>query len=368
MKKYMRLLIIILIGFVFLNSCKKRVQEKTFTIGAVLPLSGPIASYGINSQNGINIATAEIHAKDNIKINVIYEDDAGQVQNAVSATNKLIYSNQVPLIIGEASSGYSLAIAPICNKSKVILCSPVSSAAELTEKGGDYFFRVCPSDAFQARILAKWLKEENKMNVSLLYVNSDWGTSLKNEFTKYFLPEGGTIIANESCEEGDRDFKTQIAKINKPEAQAIVSFTPPKEGGIFVRQVREMNIKLPLYGGDFWGTPEFTESGGEATEGVYFTFPANPTGTLFEQFADKYHKKYNKEPDVYAAYAYDLTNIVGNAIKSGVSTGEKIRQYLLKMETYEGVTGPTKFDQNGDVITKTFDRVTISNGKHVSIK
>jgi branched-chain amino acid transport system substrate-binding protein len=362
-------LLAMICSLLVLSTCSpKQSKLKEVVIGAVLPLTGPIASYGRNAQAGIDLAIAEENSKDSIKVRVIYEDDAGEATNAVSAAQKLISMNNVPLIVGEASSGFSLAIAPICNQHEVVLFSPISSAAELTSKGGPFFFRVCPSDAFQAKILAQWLVDDKIKNVSLLYVNSDWGLSLKDEFTLDYISSGGNIVAVEACREGDRDFRSYLAKLKRDEIQALVAFTPPKEGGPMVRQARELGFTVPLYGGDFWGTPEFKETAGEAANGVLFTFPASPSGLKYDEFVEKYKKAYGKDPDVYAAYSYDLMHIVFRSLRAGATTGVKLRDYLRSMDTYVGITGPTRFDQHGDVITKTFDKKTIINSKNVIVK
>jgi len=314
------------------------------------------------------MAVEEINAEGKVKIRVIYEDDAGEAKNAVSAAQKLITVDKVPLIIGEAASGLSLAIAPIANENKVVLFSPISSAAELTEKGGDYFFRVCPSDAFQARVLAQWLHDQKIARVSLIFVNNNWGVSLKDEFVNHYTKGGGSILTIESLKENDRDFRTQLSKMLRVKPQALVGFTYGKEGGLFLKQARQLGVKVPIFGGDVWGSPELLESAGKASEGVYFTFPASPKGEKFEAFSSKYRAKYAKEPDVYSAYAYDLTYIVANALKSGARTGEQIRQFLANMLAFEGVTGTTKFDENGDVITKGFDRLVIKGGKYIPVE
>lgn len=366
--KFLSVFCVVLI-FLFFGCGKRSPSDKLkVTVGAVLPLTGPVASYGKNAKSGVDLAIQEIISEGKLSIQVIYEDDEGKAQTALSAAKKLIYTDRVPLIIGEAASGLSLAIAPICNRNKVVLFSPISSAAELTEKGGEYFFRVCPSDAFQVRVLANWLLNENLTHVSLLFINNSWGTSLKDEFVSHYSAQGGIILTIETCNEGDRDLKSQLTKMLKPNAQAFVAFTYGKEGGPFLRQARELGIKLPIYGGDVWGSPELLEAAGEAAEGVYFTFPASPKGEKYEAFAKKYKSAYGKEPDIYAAYAYDLAHIVANAFTSEARRGEELRQFLISMPSFEGVTGITQFDKNGDVVTKTFDRKMIKNGQYVLVE
>lgn len=339
-------------------------DKEKVTVGAVLPLTGPVASYGQNAKAGLDLALEEINSSPlPFELRVLYEDDAGRVDTAVSAAQKLISTNRVPLIVGEAASGLSLALAPIANRQRVVLFSPISSAAELTEKGGEFFFRVCPSDAFQAHDLAAWLKERRLGTVSVLFINNGWGTSLKDEFLTSYKELGGNVLTIEVCNEGDRDFRSHIGKLTRGGPDAIVAFTYGKEGGPFLRQVRELGVSLPVFGGDVWGSPELLESAGKAAEGVFFTFPKDPAGEQFAAFARKYQERYQKEPDIYSSYSYDLAYIVADALKSGARTGPEIRAYLQRMQPYSGVTGLTQFNAHGDVITKAFARHTITKGK-----
>lgn len=374
------LLLVVTLGLISsLHACRPKTEDsgasenggkakEDVTVGAVLPLTGPVASYGQNAKSGIDLALDEINASSPFNIRVLYEDDAGEVETAVSAAQKLISTNHVPLIIGEAASGLSLALAPIANKQQVVLFTPISSAAELTQQGGDFFFRVCPSDAFQARDLASWLVEKNLKTASVLVINNGWGTSLKDEFLSSYQGLGGKIATVQTCNEGDRDFRSHLGKLTQAKPDAIVAFTYGKEGGPFLRQARELGIKTPFFGGDVWGSPELVESAGEAAEGVFFTFPKSPSGQRFDEFAAKYRQRYQKEPDIYSSYSYDLVYIVSNALKSGARTGPQLRDYLRRMEGYEGVTGLTQFDEHGDVTTKRFSRQTIQGGKSVQVE
>lgn len=94
--------------------------------------------------------------------------------------------------------------------------------------------------------------------------------------------------------------------------------------------------------------------------------PMDPSGTKWDEFDKKFRAKYSEEPDVYAAYAYDIVMILTEAVKADKTTGPEIRDYLLKMESYEGITGTTEFDVNGDCNTKPFARQVIRDGRYDS--
>jgi branched-chain amino acid transport system substrate-binding protein len=364
-------IIVLLIVVIAILSCAKTEKQSKVTIGAILPLTGDIASYGKNAQSGIDLAAEEINQSGGIdgkKLEVIYEDDKGLANEAVKIAQKMATIDKVPVIMGSAASSVTLAMCPIANQNKVVLISPISSSKELTTEGGEYFFRVCPSDAFQSVILADWIWKAGHKSIGIIYVNNSWGIGLKDEFVKSFEQVGGRVVTIEASLGGDKDFKTQISKIMSKKPDALFAPTYGIEGGILLKQAKELGVKIPIYGADVWSSPELLTSAGDAAEGVSLTLPAKPGGEKYDAFASKYRLKYGKEPDVYSAYSYDMLEIIANGLKEGNRTGEQLQRYLRTMPAYEGVTGTTKFDEHGDVISKSFSKQRIVGGKYVEVE
>jgi branched-chain amino acid transport system substrate-binding protein len=366
MKKLIGKLFIFII-LVFLTSCNTKSSD-TIKIGAILPLSGDIASYGKRAQNGIELALLEINnSKDyNFRLEVDFQDDKGIPKDAVNIMNRFCTIDKIQVVIGGASSTESLSMQPIANENKVVQISPISSSPDLTKK--DYFFRICPSDAFQAIIMANWMNELSVKKVGILYINNSWGSSLKEGFTKKFTELGGQIILNETMNEGDKDFKTQLTKIIHTEPDAIYCISYGPQGGIMLKQLKELGYNKKIFGADVWSSPELLTSAGNASEGVYLIKPAEYKDSTYLKFLEKYKNKYNEVPDVYAAYSYDLTFIIAQALKNGKKFGEEIKEYLLAMPAYDGVTGTTKFDEFGDCNTKSFIRLQIKNKEFIEVK
>lgn len=280
---------------------------------------------------------------------------------------KLVEVDRVPAVLGATISGITLSIAPIANERKVLLLSPLSSAAAITQ-AGPFVFRVMPSDAFQSRILADWIISDGHKNIAMLYINNAWGKGVAEEFEHAFTRLGGTIVSTEACKEGDRDFRTQLTKIGNAKPSALFCPTMPQEGGIILRQLKELGITLPVYGADAWSVDELLQGAGDAAEGVMYTYPAKFAGPEYQTFATAFRAKFGKQPDVNAAGAYDAVKILAmcmnNVVKNGLPiTGDNIRQEMEKVKGYEGATGITTFDENGDPIAKTFEKMIIRNGK-----
>jgi len=363
-----RLAIVTIVCFsTLIAGCKdsSKVASKSINelnIGACLPLTGPVASYGQRAQKGIQLAVDELK-QNGTSIQVLFEDDQNKTATGVAATQKLIDQNKVPVVIGSAASAVTMALTNVGNERKVVIFTPMASSPELSEKGGPFFFRVAPSDTAQAKIVADWFKEQGINKIAVLYFANTWGQSLFDAVSKYMKVNGGEVTASEGIQEGQMDFRTQIEKFKQSGAQAYYVVTQGKEGGAFVKQARQLGVKVPLYGGDVWSSPEFISVGGKAAEGCRLVAPAKPSGERFDKFAAAYKQKYGEEPDVYAAYSYDTAMILANAVKSGAKTGEQIREYLTTMKPYPGISGDLSFDSHGDVVGGRFDRFEIRDGK-----
>lgn len=335
-------------------------DENPLVLGSILPLTGDVASYGKAAQRGIDLAVEEINAKGGInerKIKVIYEDDQGRSAPAIAAMQKLVSVDKVPLVFGSAASSVSVSLCPVANREKVVLITPISSSKELTEVGGPYFFRTCPSDVVQAGMMADWLKKDGHRKAGVIFVNNSWGQGLKDEFVNRFEAAGGKVVAIESCKEGERELRTHLSKIKEAGPDAIYGITYGREGGALLRQAKELAIRLPMYGADVWGSPELVETAQDAASGVNVIVPAKFKGAKYEVFAKSFKDRYGKDPGVYASYAYDMAYIVFAALEKA-ERGDALRA-AIAATSYEGVTGLTEFDEKGDVVGKGFERKTL---------
>jgi len=363
---YYSIIIVVALSLVFVTVRYQKPQQNNIKIGAILPLTGDIASYGKSAQNGIELALGQlkIDSLNKIKIEIEFQDSKGDKETAVGIMQKFATSDKYPVVIGEAASSITKAMIPIATSNKTLQISPISSSPDLTDN--DYFFRVCPSDAFQASISAKWMFEDGAKNVGILYVNNAWGISLMELFKSNYKSRGGEIKDVEASNEGDKDFRTQIVKLLNSGINAIYCPTYGKEGGLILKQLKELGNKFPVYGADVWSSPELLATAKNAAEGIKIVKPSELSSNSYNSFKSEYQAKYKIAPDVYAAYSYDLLMILNQAFNSGAISGEQVKSFLLNMKVYYGVTGPTKFDSNGDCNTKPFIKQIIKDGIYTS--
>lgn len=359
--------ILLTVVFVLLTTafvgCSKKSEPKEIKIGAILPLTGDIASYGVRVKAGAEIALEELQSKGLPTISIEFQDDENKSNNAVGIMKTFCSIKKYPVVIGAAGSSVSMAIAPIANQYKVVQISPLSSSEELSVKGGDYFFRVCPVDDQQAKILASWVAEKSYDKVAVIYTDNAWGTGLAEAFRKYYKPVNGQISLFEGTKEGEVDFRTILAKVQAEGCKAIISPTYPKEGGVLIRQAKELGLVCDMYGADNWGAPEFVQIAGSAANGCLFVAQYSYDGLEFQNLNLKFKAKTGKDADVFVAYGYDAVYAIAYATKDvKLWTGPDIRDRLLSIK-FQGASGLIEFAENGDLKTNAFVRKVIVEGK-----
>lgn len=327
-------------------ACGKGGGGSEIVVGEYGSLTGTTATFGQSTHNGILQAFEEINAAGGLlgkKVKVLVEDDRSQPEEATTAVTKLINQSHVVAVLGEVSSSRSLAAAPICQSNKIPMVSPSSTNPRVTQVG-DYIFRVCFIDPFQAPVMAKFAANTLKIKkVAILTdVRNDYSIGLQTFFRQSFKGMGGEVVAEQSYSEGDSDFRAQLTQIKAANPEAIYVPGYYTEVATIARQARELGITVPLMGGDGWDSPKLFEIGGEALDGCYLSnhYSVDDPSPAIQKFVADYKKKYQQVPDALAALGYDAAKILADAIKRAGSTdGEKIRDALKTVKDFSGVTG-----------------------------
>ncbi|MCH8011999.1 MAG: penicillin-binding protein activator [Candidatus Marinimicrobia bacterium] len=360
------LIAIVVLGYFVLMPKQSENEKEVIKIGAILPLSGDVAVYGKSLQNGMNLAL-EVFREENPEykdILIIYEDSKAEPKLAVSAFQKLSSIDNCKIILGGFSSSEVLSMAPIAEKNKVVLISPTASSPSITS-AGDYIFRTTPSDNFDGEIMAKFAYYELSLkDVALLYVNNDYGLGISKVFMNKFENYGGKIAIQKSFESDTKDFKTILISIKEKNPDGLYIIATSELGNL-LKQKTELGLTTKTFTVGLVENHKVVEVAGKGADSVFYSYPSfqvNSSNNVVKEFVSDYKNKYGNNPDVLGAYGYDLVGITLMALKDNSESSEKIKTALYNIIDYQGVTGKTSFDKNGDV-SKTAGIKIILDGK-----
>jgi ABC-type branched-subunit amino acid transport system substrate-binding protein len=237
-----------------------------------------------------------------------------------------------------------------------------------TETAIPWVVRNIPDDRQSGYVLVdRIFKRDKHSRVAVMRVNSRYGRVGILHFNRSATRVGYPIIIEERFNDGETDFKAQLEHIKKTSPDAIVIWANAKESALILKQIRDLDMKQPVYGSDRIVNPEFLEIAGPLAEGVVTTCQYNPDANdpKLKAFKSNYFKRFGQEPDVFAAHAYDGTNMLIEAIEKVGLNRVLIRDVLTDMKTfqgYQGVTGKVIFDATWNNIRPIFI-AEVSNGK-----
>ena len=356
-------------------ACKPK--EKKIRIALAMPLTGDIASLGQGLKRATFMAIEEANAAHAtaVPLEMVAFDDRSDPKEAVSVANRIVSDPNIVGVIGHFNSGCSIPASRIYAQAGLPMITPASSNPDLTNQQllpqwtyARSVFRANTTDNVQGAYGANFVFKDLKLGrVAIIHDKTSYGQGVAEEFKKQYEKIGGQVTAFEGLQAGDRDFRSLLTRVKATNPQAIYFGGMFSEGGILVRQTRDIGFKGPFVTCEANYDPSFLKVAGAAAEGAYVTFLGSPPELLdtAKDFVARYRQRYpNDELKSYDAYGYEVGSIFVDAIKAVGPDRAKIIAYLRTIK-FKGVLGTTAFDEKGDTLNKTITLFQVKNGAFV---
>ena len=333
--------LILLISFIFLQGCGNNKQE-VVRIGAVLPMTGPVAYLGQVLKEGHEWKIEELK-NEGFNIDYIVEDSQSNPKEAVNAFNNLVNFKDVTIVITSLSS-VSMSLKPLTEEKEILLWS-VAAHPEITENS-EFVLRhsnIAPDDA---RVLAEAMNKNDFQSVGILYQQDDWGILLKDKL-KNRLSDEDKKVYSEPIDHTASDFRTQINKIMINEPDILLFLAAGPSSALLVKQAREMNYNGLIYSSvGLILTPNAADLAGDALIGTYYqTYEVN------EKFNSDYQKRFSKEPSVFGYVGYTDIELIAYAIQETDSTDSReIVDFIKDLKSFKGKYEELEISEQGDMI------------------
>lgn len=346
-------------------------------IGALLPLTGDLQSYGEANLNAVRLAEKQINAAGGVggPVSIVVADTQTSPVAGVDAAQKLVNVDNVSGIVGAMGSGVTIPVATsVTGRVGVTTISPSATSPTITTLDDNGFlFRTAPSDSYQGAALANLVASKGTENVSIIYVNNDYGEGLANAFEQNF---SGTVSAKVAFEQGAPSYRGEVERADTGGAEALIVIAYPESGLVIIRQALEGGNFEKFIFTDGMKDPGIVEQiGGQYLDGAYGTMAAAADTPQLATFTEAFNAEYGSAPLAYADSAYDATMLLAlAAAKAGSNDRTAIRDALSEVANppgekvgpgefakaleliaagtdinYEGAAGSQDFDKNGDV-------------------
>ena len=335
-------------------------EERTVKFYFIGPLTGDYANYGTYCRDAVEYAIEEFnrseaaHARFSVQLEAL--DSAGDQNKALAQAEKAAADKSALGILGPVLTGETFSVAGMCQNVGITVMSPSATHKDITDTG-DYIFRTVISDGLQGEVAGAYFAQELKYKkLAVLYTMNDYSKGLYEGMKKSFESNPGCqVVMTETCNIGDRDFRTQLTRLKSSTAEAIYIPNYTEEMAQILEQASQLGIKKPFLSGDGFSNPIIYDNAGAYTDGVVYVAPPQvKASTLYSAFVNAYSKKTGHAPDSFACNAYDAANIYIDAAERMLNRGENSREAFRKQvaatKDFAGVSGRINFAPNGDLI------------------
>src|SRR6266480_805687 len=267
-------------------------------------------------------------------------------------------ATQSPLSGGQAALGEGIKLGTqlAVEKFKVNLemISPANTNPTITDRGYASVYRVCGRDDVQGVVGSEFAHATLKAKTAfVIHDKTTYGQGVAEFFKADAEKKGIKVLGFEGTEEKS-NFDPIITPIKAKNPDLIYFGGIYEQAGPFFKQAREKGVKSKFLGPDGMDSSDLTKIGGKAVVGMHYTSVAGPVSVYpqAKQFAEDYKKKFGKNPEPFAAQAYDATAIAVKAIeataKGGKAPTREAVTAAIRGVRHTGITGSVEFDAKGD--------------------
>jgi ABC-type branched-subunit amino acid transport system substrate-binding protein/predicted negative regulator of RcsB-dependent stress response len=391
-------------------SINKMSVYSRYTIGCLLPLSGAYEIYGNGALKGIQLAFNQFNARNpQPSIKIIVKDTASDPVKAAVAVKELFEEN-VAAIIGPVVTSGSAAREAQNYGIPIITLTQKENIPEI----GEYVFRNFITPGMQVKALVSYaVKELGLKTFAILYPDEKYGKTFMNIFWDEVIAHEGKVVGVESYRPDGTDFADPIKKLvglyyEVPEElknidetanedktdkattenivetllspldeaseswnlkedegpEAVVDFDAvfipdaPKKSGLIIPQLAFYDVKDTfLLGTNLWHSDTLIDMTFKHAQGAIMPdgFFAESRSKNVKQFVDSYNEIFHQKPGFIEAAAYDTALLLFQMVsRPDVRFRSVLKNELKRLQGFQGVTGLTSFDDNGDAIKNLY--------------
>jgi branched-chain amino acid transport system substrate-binding protein len=186
-----RTIYLLLMVFI-LASYPLKIRANEIKIGLVFPLTGPLATEGMNLKKAAEIAVQDINKSGGIlgkSLRLVIEDDSCDSKKAVHVAHKLV-DDKVVFVVGHLCSATSIAASSVYLKNRVIQMSLASESPMFTERDYEKVFRLSPRSDEEGEFAGEYMGRIDKgYPIGIYYEDTTYGKyvaeKVKDTATKY---------------------------------------------------------------------------------------------------------------------------------------------------------------------------------------
>ena len=364
-----------------LATLQTKLKSNQFFIAAVLPLSGKLAPFASEVLSGIQLAVeANRDRAGSASVGLIVKDYESDYASFLDDLSELLNTDRPLAVIGPLLSKNLPVMAELAERAHIPLITPTATLPNV-RRLGNYVFSTALTYQLQAqRIAAYAIKEQGFRRFCILHPDTTYGRELARLFAQEVRQHEGEVIAIESYKEGEADVSAQLKRMKAEDLKRYglsmpidqtklagkltkldkkIFYTPgfdaifipgrAADAGLIAAQLNFHDMKVPFLGANGWNSTDFARTDDSSIDGAVFVdgfFVDSPTPTV-QDFVDRFKKRFQTNPTLFAMQGYDAAKLVIDAVRKGASSGEAVHDQLLTQPDLSSLAGPAAFGSDG---------------------
>lgn len=376
-----------ILSLAFQDAHAQDLKGREVVLGAIVPSSGHFAEWGRTNTVTLKMLEKQVNDAGGIngaKLKVVIYDDAARPAQSTNSLRKLASDDKVLAVAGPLTSSSCEVVFPVANQLGIVATSQASSKPGVAKANRPWAFRNTIDEGILAKTTVPYFKKAFDIKtVAVIYDAKDaTAATVGTRIMPAIVKENGIQVLNEndllSFNTGDLDVSAQVTKLKSLNPDGVVVSADYSQAITVIREMKRQGLMKPVVGATQLISSAILKAAPEiplvAPATFYATMKADGAQKFVAQLQPLLRKESNLppeiEPSMYDANIYETVGMYIEAAKKAGITAlpqdlendrVKIRDFMTKLQGFQGLGGPISFNADGDAI-KAFYIVQGQNG------
>ena len=316
MKSFVAMLSLLAVGAA--SAQTPGVTATEIKLGTIQDLSGPVAAYGKEARNGMQLRVDELNEQGGVngrKLRLFVEDSGYDPKRAVLAAQKLLNQEGIFALVGSFGTPTSVAVMPLLFERNVISFFPLSAAREMYEPFHKLKFSAASTYYDQVRLaLPRLVQDKGAKKICVIYQDDDYGKDVVRATESAMQTVSMPVVEKTSYKRGATDFSSQVTRTKSAGCDLVVLATLARETVGVMSEARKTDFAPIFLTTSATYSDIVHKLGGKAVDGLYATMTVqhpylDEASAPVRFWAAKYKTRFDEDPGVLAVYGYEWINM-----------------------------------------------------------
>ncbi len=351
---------------------------ETYVLGAVLPFSGNLGTFGQDFARGVELAVSQVNdeleaAGSAIRFEIASADTENTPEGAARALQTVVQTTGAQVSVGPLTTSEVLGAKQFADENGIVIVAPASSGAAGAIPGDNIYRVIYPPDVFASKAYANIALERGHENMVVLHLDDPFGNGMNEGFTANFQAGGGGEVASFAYTPGATELSSEAAAVSAALAGFgnnagffCVCFLSGAQAFLQVAQIDPILTSAQWMGNEAMTAVEILADSGHAqtlanADFITVSFSSEST-PLTQIFIDDFVAMFDKEPGIFTNYAFDAANIAMLTMLAAGNDGAAVKSMLPFIANhYIGTAVQAFLDENGDQAIASYGLYRVSD-------